>query len=110
MTGMSGIFCEREMKEALTVFYEPFTLNLVSGNVYLNGVTFTRIGNNAFHDCENLTSVIFGTGSNITTEFGTNAFFNTAGTADLWTKYGAVTRPFTANTRFNRSGDVWTRQ
>ena len=73
--------------------------------------SFTSIGNNAFQNCTNLTSVIFAAGSNITTVFGTDAFVNTTSTADLWAKYGAVTpKPFTANTRFNRSGDVWTRQ
>ena len=28
------------MSRSMTIFYEPFTLNLVSGNAYLNGVIF----------------------------------------------------------------------
>jgi hypothetical protein len=67
----------------------------------------TSIGEYAFRDCSGLTRVIFGAGSNITTQWRNNAFSSStdSGTS-LWNAYSTRSKSGT----YTRSGTTWTQQ
>jgi hypothetical protein len=83
------------------------SFNIIKDNAYIKGVTLPSalisIGNSAFQGCSDLTSVIFGAGSNITTAWDNSTFFSGA---DLWNVYTSGSKPGTY-TR-DSGGTTWT--
>jgi hypothetical protein len=73
------------------------------------GGSVTSIGDGAFSECSNLTSVIFGAGSNITTAWNDNSFPNNyyGGSTgySLWTAYNTANKAGA----YTRSGSIWTK-
>jgi hypothetical protein len=97
---------------ALTLPGTPTSIGefALQGCRFLTSVTIpgsvTSIGYRAFYDCYNITTIIFGAGSNITTQWSNSSFpDDSSGETgnSLWTAYSAGIKPGT----YTRSGSTW---